>query len=146
MEHVVVTVEALRCHQCRQVMHPSAQFFRDQVMTSVSVGRYTDTTNTYELVDVCSECHATLVRLEKEEKQRGWWRTLWIWAFMGNIVLTACLPVGLFPLYAAVAARVWWKWQAKRRQQRAPGQTAQRVLRATAPSAAAELTKSDPSS
>jgi ABC-type Fe3+ transport system permease subunit len=84
--------------------------------------------------------------LEKEEQQRGWWRTLWIWAFMGNIVLTAFLPVGLFPLYAAIAVRVWWKWREKRRQKRAPGQTAQQVPRAAAPSAASEVTKSDTSS
>ena len=147
MEQVVITVEALRCHQCRQVMDPSAQFFRHQMMTSVSVSRYEDTTNTYALVDVCPECHADLVRLEKEEQQRAWWRRLWTWGIRGECRShSVFVPLGPYPLCAAHRGRCWWKWQAKRRQQRAPGQTAQRVLRATAPSAAAELTKSDPSS
>jgi hypothetical protein len=146
MEQVVITVEALRCHQCRQVMHPSEQFFRDQVMTSVSVSRYADTTNTYALVDVCPGCHADLVRLEKEEQLRAWWRRLWTWGIVAYVALNVFVPLGPYPLCVVIGIRCWWKRQAKRRQQRAPGQTAQRVLRATAPSAAAELPKSDPSS
>jgi hypothetical protein len=113
------------------------------MMTAVSVGRH-DTTHTYTLEDVCRSCHDALTKAAEEAQRRARWRTFWLWAFMGNVFLAALLPVGLYPFYAAVIVRNGWKWWAKRRL--TPSQTAQQVLRATAPSAAAALTKSDPSS
>jgi hypothetical protein len=86
-------------------------------LPSVSESCHAGTTHTYARRDVCLDCHTRLTQIEEDERRRGWWRTVWIWAFTGNIALTAFIPVGLFPLYAAIGARVWWKWQAKRRQQ-----------------------------
>jgi hypothetical protein len=114
-------------------------------MTAVSVGRH-DTTHTYTLEDVCLMCHNTLTKAAEEAQRRARWRTFWILAFMGNIVLAALLPVGLYPFYAAVIVRNGWKWWAKQPQRLTLGQTAQQVPQTMAPSAAEERTKSNTSS
>ncbi len=72
--------------------------------------------------------------------------TFWMWALVADLIGCAFVPVGLYPWLAALVVRSWWKRQAKRQQRLAPGQTAQQVPQTMAPSAAEELTKSNPSS
>jgi hypothetical protein len=144
-EHVVVTVEALRCHRCRAVMDPRGPVFRQQMMTSVSVGSH-DTTHTYALVDVCQRCHDAMTKADVEERRRTWWLYFWCWAFMLNAFCAIIWPINTYPFWAALGLRVCWKWWAKRRQRLTPGQTAQQVPQTMAPSAAEERTKSNPSS
>ena len=145
MEQVVVTVEALRCHRCRQLMHPSEPFFQHQMMTAVSVGRH-DTTRTYALVDVCQRCHDALTLAAEEKRRQDWWWYFWVWALVLDLLVNFFVPVSIHPWLAGLAVRSWWKRRAKRPQRLTPGQTAQQVPQTMAPSAAEERTKSTPSS
>ncbi len=143
MEQVVITVEALRCHRCRQLIHPSEPFFQHQMMTAVSVGRH-DTTHTYTLEDVCEGCHVALTQAAEGVQRRAWWRMFWLCAFVVNAFFAAIYPINIYPFYAALAVRVGWKWWAKRWI--IPNQTAQQVPQTMAPSAAEERTTSNTSS
>jgi hypothetical protein len=116
MQQVVVTVEALRCHQCRRLISPHEDFYQHQALNSVTVG-YHDRAHTYIRADICSECHTLLVRMEKEDQQRAWWRRLWIGTLLINLIVMAFLPVGLFPWYGALIVRAGWKWRMEHQQQ-----------------------------
>ena len=146
MEQVVVSIEALRCYQCRQVMDPRVPSYRRQMKTAVSVNQRSGTTNTYELVDVCQACNEALTKLENDIRQNEWWAKFWVWAFVGNLIFTAFVPVSIYPWVVGLLVRSWWKRRAKRQQRLTPGQTAQQVPQTMAPSAAEERTKSNTSS
>ena len=122
---------------------PRAQCFQHEMLTSVSEGRHGEY-HTYALRDVCMSCHTVLN--QQEAQRRTWWVKFWMWAFVGNLIFTAFVPVSIYPWVAALLVRGWWKRRAKRQQRLTPGQTAQQVPRAAAPSAASEVTKSDTSS
>jgi hypothetical protein len=146
MEHVVITVEALRCYRCRAVMDPRAQCFQHELLTSVSEGHH-GTSHTYALRDVCAECHAFLTQQDEDKRKKDWWWSLWMGFFMVNFFVAMAAPmVGLYPLYGALIVRGLWKWRTKRHQRLTPGQTVQQVPQTMAPSAAEEPTKSKPSS
>ena len=143
---VVMAIEVVRCWHCKQFIHPQQPCVWRWEITAIQVGRR-DSSTRREQVAVHPWCHEELEARDAAERNRVWWFRFWCVAVVGHLALGSLgVPYSVFALYGAILWRTVWKWRAKRRQQRAPGQTAQRVLRATAPSAAAALTKSDPSS
>lgn len=144
MERVVLTVEALRCHQCQKPIHPTQEpFFRRQMLTAVETGLRIGTVHRHEMVTVCAQCQAFLEHVAAEDRKKDWWGRFWwtavIAAFMGSLFT----PYAMATLYAAIIVRVMWKWQAKRRGKRALGLADQReVPQAAVPSdASSGLTK-----
>jgi hypothetical protein len=126
MERVVITVEALRCHQCKRPLHPQELFYQRQMKTAVEVGSETGTVVRYERVVLCAQCEQLEVEHEQDERNRAWWSRLWTIATIAGLIASACVPAGILPLYAAIVLRIAWKWWAKQRPKSALSQADQK--------------------
>ena len=112
MQQVVVTVEAMRCWQCQNLMHPTEPFFRRQMITAVETSARRGDVLRKEPVNLCAECHAVFQEKDEAEANRKKWWRIWFFALIAAFLI----PYGMIPLGGAIIWRNAWKWQAKRRQ------------------------------
>jgi len=61
------TINVLRCHECRILLHPQAPIYRRRIRTAVEVGTRTGRVDRYEVVDLCAQCDAHFAQQEIEE-------------------------------------------------------------------------------
>lgn len=114
MRQAVVTVEAIKCHLCPQLIDPvDGVYFQRQVKTAVEIGGRYGPVERYEVVNVCPSCNHLLEEQAAVEQHRKWWFRFWCVAVIVNIVLIALFPVGWFPLFALIVVRLIWKWRAQ---------------------------------
>lgn len=72
MKPPVISIEVLRCHECRVLLPPHEPLYRRQLKTAVEVGTHTGRIDRYEVVDLCANCEAYFARKEEEEQNTRW--------------------------------------------------------------------------
>src|SRR4051812_3785496 len=72
MRKAVVTVEALRCHECQVLIDPvEGAFVRQRMRTAVEVGHRDGPIERYELANLCSACDEKLTAKWLAELEAG---------------------------------------------------------------------------